>query len=1097
MAIASAIQSPAPRVRSPAVAPLSRRASTSSTLPSWFAAARPALRLRSGEPLAAPIRRRMESSFRADLGSVRVHRGPTAATASDRLGAKAFAFGPNIFLGSGARPDDLGLMAHEAAHTIQQGSVPVLQAFSPGGGDSHEHEAQRASEAVLRGEPFHVSGRTAAPCVQRVGIRSALDYFANAANNIPGFALLTYVIGTNPINLRQVVHNAVNLFRAVVGLLPGGNLIVQALQRHGILDRVGAWLEQQFGTLGLGLRSLREAFDRFVGTLSWSDVLDLGGVWRRARRIFNEPCDRLARFAQGLVGGILGSIRAAILRPVARLAQGTRGYDLLRLVLAQDPITGDPYPRTAENMIGGFMRLIGEEEKWRHLQEARAIPRAWAWFQAQIGTLMGFVREIPQLFSRVWQSLQISDLLDIGGAFSRVLGIFGEFGGRFFTWAGTAALEIMMFIFEALAPGAMPVLRRAASVIGIIVREPIRFVGNLVRAGQRGFEQFRGNIRQHLVNGLVGWLTGALSNAGLQLPTRWDARGILSLVLQVLNLTWPNIRVKLVRVMGETAVAALETTFDLVMTLVREGPAAAWQKILEHLQNLREMVFGRIRDWVTRTVVGRAVVQILSMLNPAGAVIQAIIAIYNTIIFFRDRFQQIRQVAESFFNSIAEIAAGNTGAAANRVEQTMGRSVPVVIGFLAGLIHLGGISGEIRSIITRLRAPIDQALDRVVDWIAAQVRRLGRAVAGGARSAAGAAVGWWRERRAIRIERSAATLLFQGEDRRAQLMIATSPPRPLLSFLANDPTIRSIPASDPVLHEIRDRAERIETIKNRPSGGAAVIQGDEIQRLFREIADRLQRLGVRRPPSRVAWAGMRTIGTFSAPTQMDATVLSINSGGLIGSRPTQESPLWLAVNVRRGVYIRGHLLNHHLFGPGTNENLVPMTRNVNTLMSSQVEEPLKTAVLQQNKVIAYRVTIVYGSRPARMHVPAETYLPTQIALGAWELSPGPGTGDAVWNAPVRRPLLGRILPHTLPADTAAGLTRPRVDLSRDSALTIVRSLRMNPVYDPHQNVMLGYCMRIERMRRSRPFGVYDTLITLGIPSAFVALLHRDRFVIIG
>ena len=723
MATATAIQSQAPRATTTAVRPLSRRASTSSTLPALFASTRPALRLRSGEPLNAPMRRRIESSFRADLGSVRIHRGSTAAAASDRLGAKAFAFGPNIVLGSGAHPDDLGLLAHEAAHTIQQGSVPVLQPFSLGGGDSHEQEAQRASEAVLRGERFHVRRRTGAPRVQRIGIRSALDYFANAANNIPGFALLTYVIGTNPINLRQVVHNAANLFRAVVGLLPGGNLIVQALQRHGILDRLGAWLEQQFGTLGLGLRSFCDALDRFVGSLSWSDVLDLGGVWRRARRIFSEPCDRLASFAQGLVGGILSAIRAAILRPVARLAQGTRGYDLLRLVLAQDPITGDTYPRTAENMIGGFMRLIGEEEKWRHLQEARAIPRAWAWFQGQIGTLMEFVSEIPQLFSRLWQSLQIRDLLDIGGAFNRVLGIFGGFAGRFFTWAGTAALEIMMFIFEALAPGAMPVLRRAASVIGIIVREPIRFVRNLVRAGKRGFEQFRGNIRQHLVNGLVGWLTGALSNAGLQLPTRWDARGILSLVLQVLNLTWPNIRVKLVRVMGETAVAALETTFDLVMTLVREGPAAAWQKILEHLQNLREMVFGRIRDWVTRTVVGRAVVQILSMLNPAGAVIAAIIAIYDTIIFFRDRFQQIRQVAESFFNSIAEIAAGNTGAAANRVEQTMGRFVPVVIGFLAGLIRLGGISGEIRNIITRLRAPIDRALDRVAEWIAAQARR--------------------------------------------------------------------------------------------------------------------------------------------------------------------------------------------------------------------------------------------------------------------------------------------------------------------------------------------------------------------------------------
>jgi uncharacterized protein DUF4157/DNA/RNA non-specific endonuclease len=1045
----------------------------------------PVLRLNEGRPLDWRIRRRMEESFGANLGAVRVHRSRRAVK---RLGAKAFAFGPNIILGSHSQGDDLGLMAHEVAHTIQQGNAPVPQFFSRDSDDPYEREAREASAAVLSGQSFRVTGRTAAPRVQRLGVRDALDYFANAADNIPGFPMLTYVIRFNPIRLQEVPRNATNLFRAIIGFLPGGNLIFEALQRHGILDRVGAWLEEQFRNLGMGARSFREALDQFLGSLGWRDIFNLGGLWQRAQRIFTGPIDRLIGFVRSLAGGILGFIRTAILRPVARLAQGTRGYDLLRLVLAQDPITGDPYPRTAENMIGGFMCLIGEEEKWRHLRESRALPRAWAWFQEQIGTLMGFVREIPQLFSRLWQSLQISDLLDIGGAFNRARGIFGGFVERFVSWAGNAALQIMIFIFEALAPRAMPVLRRAASVLGTIVRQPVRFVGNLVRAGLRGFEQFRTNIRQHLLNGLVGWLTGALTNAGLQLPTRWDARGILSLALQILGLTWQNIRVKLVRVMGETAVRALETTFELLVTLVREGPAAAWQRILEHLGNLRDMVFERIRAWVTNTIVGQAVVRILSMLNPAGAVIQAIIAIYDTIIFFRDRLQQISQVAESFFNSIAEIAAGNIGAAANRVEQTMGRLVPVVIGFLASFMHLGGISGTIRDIIARLRAPIDRALDRVVDWIAAQARML-------ASRAAGAVVGWWREQRAVRIGRVAAMLSFRGENRDAQLMIAASPPAPLLTFLSNDPTIRSLSPSHPVLLQIRTRIGRIDTIKNRPSGGATATEGSEIQGLFREIADRLGQLGVGRPPrSRVAWAGMRTVGGFPTPTQMDASVLSIDSGGLVGSRPTQAPPLWTAVNVRSGVYIRGHLLNHHLFGPGTNENLVPITRETNAQMSSQVEEPLKAAVLQQNKVIAYRVTVVYGTRSPRLHVPAETYLPTQIGLGAWELTPGPGTGEAAWNAPVRRPLLARVLSHALPADTAAGLTRPRVDLSRDGALAIIRSLRMNPLYNPHQSIMLGYCMRIERMRRPTPFHLYEDLTDLGIPSAFVALLRADEFV---
>jgi len=46
----------------------------------------------------------------------------------------------------------------------------------------------------------------------------------------------------------------------------------------------------------------------------------------------------------------------------------------------------------------------------------------------------------------------------------------------------------------------------------------------------------------------------------------------------VLGLTWANIRQKLVKATSETVVKALETGFDIVVTLVREGPAAAWTR---------------------------------------------------------------------------------------------------------------------------------------------------------------------------------------------------------------------------------------------------------------------------------------------------------------------------------------------------------------------------------------------------------------------------------------------------------------------------------------------------------------------------------------
>ena len=173
-------------------------------------------------------------------------------------------------------------------------------------------------------------------------------------------------------------------------------------------------------------------------------------------------------------------------------------------------------------------------------------------------------------------------------------------------------------MLEVLAPGAMPILRRAATVVQTIARDPVRFAGHPGACGEQGFQRFVGNLGTHLRAGLVGWLTGALGGLGIQNPAQWDVRGVLSVALQVLGVTWQSFRPRLVRHLGERTVGALETTFELVTTLVREGPAAAWRPIVERLGTCRETVLGGVREWVARTVVGRAVTRLALLLNPAG-----------------------------------------------------------------------------------------------------------------------------------------------------------------------------------------------------------------------------------------------------------------------------------------------------------------------------------------------------------------------------------------------------------------------------------------------------------------------------------------------
>ena len=61
-------------------------------------------------------------------------------------------------------------------------------------------------------------------------------------------------------------------------------------------------------------------------------------------------------------------------------------------------------------------------------------------------------------------------------------------------------------------------------------------------------------------------------------------------------------------------------------------------------------------------------------------------------------------------------------------------------------------------------------------------------------------------------------------------------------------------------------------------------------------------------------------------------------------------------------WVRGHLLNEHLGGPGTKENLTPITKTANSRHHSTVEKLVKLAKTK-NKMLAYSVKAIYGGGP--------------------------------------------------------------------------------------------------------------------------------------
>jgi hypothetical protein len=270
------------------------------------------------------------------------------------------------------------------------------------------------------------------------------------------------------------------------------------------------------------------------------------------------------------------------------------------------------------------------------------------------------------------------------------------------------------------------ILAKAVGVIGDIIAHPIRFLGNLVDGVMLGLKNFKANLATHLKKGLMEWIFGALGGAGLTLPDKFDLEGIISIVLQVLGLTYSNFRARAVAIVGEPVVGALEKTAEVFKVIITEGIPGLWRFIKEKLNDLKSMVVDAILDFIKERVIIAGVTWVIGLLNPASAFFKACKAIYDIVMFFINHGSQILALVNAIVDSMAAIARGSIDVAAKWIEDALAKTIPLAIGFLASLLGLGDISDTVKKIIDKAQAPINAA----IDWVINQAVKLVKAVGG-------------------------------------------------------------------------------------------------------------------------------------------------------------------------------------------------------------------------------------------------------------------------------------------------------------------------------------------------------------------------------
>lgn len=380
----------------------------------------------SGQNLPSPIQAEMGQKIGADFSTVKIHTGPDAAHMSSQLGAKAFTHGNDIYFNEGNFQPNTSegkhLLAHELTHTVQQ-------------------------RAAVRRSP-EMSVSEAEPQVQRLpwAVREGLSRFASY---IPGYSLLTVIIGYDPLAGRTVARNATNLLGGLLGLIPVfGTLLFTKLSELGIIDSAFAWVQSEMAALDLSTnrleRTLESAWDQVSIRNSWDEnmaVLD---------RTFGQLYRDIVSFAGRVKDKIFELIKEALMAGLKALAESTPGYPLLTKLLGRDPLTGEEVISTTAEKIEAFLTLIGKDQELERMRAEGTIQETADWIDAELAALNFSFEEVRLLFETAWNAFSLEDLRDPLGAFQRTVGIFAPFLTRVFTFAANVAVKVLEFIKNAL-----------------------------------------------------------------------------------------------------------------------------------------------------------------------------------------------------------------------------------------------------------------------------------------------------------------------------------------------------------------------------------------------------------------------------------------------------------------------------------------------------------------------------------------------------------------------------------------------------------------------------------------------------------------------
>lgn len=329
-----------------------------------------------------------------------------------------------------------------------------------------------------------------------------------------------------------------------------------------------------------------------------------------------------------------------------------------------------------------------------------------------------FDKELVQSATATMQDVhdQVQDLRE------KAKGLLSRIGDAISAFLKDPAKFIINAILSILgiSPGAFwALVEKIKHVIKQIADDPVQFARNLMSAIGKGFSQFFGRFATHLFKGFIKWLTGGLAAVGVEVPSDLSLPSILTFMLQLMGLTWPRIRERLAKQIGEKNVALIDKAFSVVAKLIELGPAGIFELIKQQLnpQNILDMIINAAVAFMETAIVKAVAEKVARLFIPGGAILEAIMGIYKVLKWIVHNAANIFTLIDTIVSGIADILSGNVGGMANAIEKALALLIPPVIDFIADFFGLGDIPNKVKDVIAGLQEKVLSGVDKVIGWM--------------------------------------------------------------------------------------------------------------------------------------------------------------------------------------------------------------------------------------------------------------------------------------------------------------------------------------------------------------------------------------------